>query len=279
MALLLNLHPALARGIRESPSRHLLFRKRPEVHLLSCPSISRTLCRSSIFVVSSSVPTSSPTVEALVDAADSTPDRTRLIAQNIPWTCTSDDIQSLFEQYGTVVDVELSMYNKIRNRGLAFVTMGSEEEALQALTKLESYELDGRVIKVEYSRSLKKKSTPPSKAPIIKYNVFVGNLAWRVRSSDLKELFGGPIDTLLSAEIVYQTKPRRPAGYGFVSFSSKEAAEAAISAFNGKSFMGRPLIVGFSKLRVSALEDCLKEQEQREVTSTEATEEISVVAN
>lgn len=34
---------------------------------------------------------------------------------------------------------QLSMYNKIRNRGLAFVTMGSPEEALAALNNLESY--------------------------------------------------------------------------------------------------------------------------------------------
>jgi polyadenylate-binding protein len=31
------------------------------------------------------------------------------------------------------------MYSKIRNRGLAFVTMGSPEEAVAALNNLESY--------------------------------------------------------------------------------------------------------------------------------------------
>lgn len=36
-----------------------------------------------------------------------------------------------------VVD-KLAMYNKTRNRGLAFVTMGSPEEALAALNNLES---------------------------------------------------------------------------------------------------------------------------------------------
>ncbi|KAG9440313.1 hypothetical protein H6P81_020478 [Aristolochia fimbriata] len=274
MALFLNLHPALSRGIRESPSQHLFLRKAPQVLLFSSPSSSRTQWRSSVFAVASSAPTSSPIVEAPVDEADSIPDRTRLIAQNIPWTCTSDDIRTLFEQFGTVEDVELSMYNKIRNRGLAFVKMGSEEEAVQALTELDSYELDGRVIKVEYSRSKKKSSSPPN-APMRKFNVFVGNLAWRVRSNDLRDLFGYPSDTVLSADIVHQTKTRRPAGYGFVSFSTKEAAEAAISAFNGKSFMGRPLIVGFSKLRVSALE---QSGEHLEETSEKGTEDISVEA-
>ena len=100
--------------------------------------------------------------------------RTRLLAQNVPWTSTPEDIRSLFEKHGKVLDVEvlicsssfdvlliyficiqllfvylivfvfvlvlkLSMYNKTRNRGLAFIEMGSPEEALEALKNLELY--------------------------------------------------------------------------------------------------------------------------------------------
>jgi hypothetical protein len=36
--------------------------------------------------------------------------RTRLIAQNVPWTCTTEDIRSLFEKHGTVLDVEVSFF-------------------------------------------------------------------------------------------------------------------------------------------------------------------------
>lgn len=38
-----------------------------------------------------------------------------------------------------VAVAKLSMYNKTRNRGLAFVSMSSPEEALAALNNLESY--------------------------------------------------------------------------------------------------------------------------------------------
>jgi RNA recognition motif-containing protein len=33
--------------------------------------------------------------------------RSRLIAQNVPWTCTAEDIRALFEEHGTVLDVEV----------------------------------------------------------------------------------------------------------------------------------------------------------------------------
>ncbi|KAJ8471804.1 hypothetical protein OPV22_026147 [Ensete ventricosum] len=187
--------------------------------------------------------------------------RTRLIAQNVPWTCTADDIRTLFSKHGTVVDVELSMYNSSRNRGLAFVTMASEEEALAALSHLNSYDLDGRVIKVEFARSVKK-------APVPKYNVFVGNLTWRVRSRDLRELFNGS-GNILSAEVIFQSNPRRSAGYGFVSFASKEEAEAAITTLNGKDLMGRRIRLVLSKDQAVDAENKVDTYEQSDEISDE----------
>ncbi|XP_072984783.1 28 kDa ribonucleoprotein, chloroplastic-like [Typha latifolia] len=176
----------------------------------------------------------------------------RLIAQNIPWDCTAEDIRALFEKHGVVVDVELSMYNSNKNRGLAFVSMASEEEALAALENLNSTSLCGRIIKVELARSLKKQP-PVATAPAPKYNVFVGNLSWRVRSRDLRELFNAN-GKVLSTEVIFQSNPRRSAGYGFASFSSKEEAEAAITAFNGKRFMGRPIRLILGKLQTDSTE-------------------------
>ncbi|KAH0452009.1 hypothetical protein IEQ34_019308 [Dendrobium chrysotoxum] len=162
----------------------------------------------------------------------------RLIAQNIPWTCTAEEIKTLFERHGNVIDVELSMYDNSRNRGLAFITMACEEEAILALSILNSYDLNGRVIKVGFARSLKKKADQETTASKATFNVFVGNLAWRVRSRDLRELFGNT-GKLISAEVIFQSNPRRSAGYGFVSYATEEEAEAAIAAHNEKRLMGR----------------------------------------
>ncbi|KAG5034519.1 hypothetical protein JHK87_009429 [Glycine soja] len=169
--------------------------------------------------------------------------RTRLLAQNVPWTSTPEDIRSLFEKHGKVLQVELSMYKKNRNRGLAFVEMGSPEEALEALNNLESYEFEGRVIKVNYARPKKEKTPPPVKPKVVTFNLFVANLSYEASAKDLKEFFDSGTGKVVSAEVVYRDNPRRPSGYGFVSYKSKKEAEAALAEFQGKIFMGRPIRV------------------------------------
>lgn len=186
--------------------------------------------------------------ETEADAEDEQPvgPKTRLIAMNIPWDFKPDDIRVLFEKQGTVVDVELSMHSSKKNRGLAFVTMGSEEEALSALKNLNLSTLNDRTIKVDFAKPKKKQPIVPS-APVEKNVVFVGNLTWRVRSRHLRELFASTPGVQSVEVIFHTTTPRRSAGYAFVSFSSKEEAEAAISTFNGKELMGRSINVMFKE--------------------------------
>ncbi|KAB2628890.1 28 kDa ribonucleoprotein [Pyrus ussuriensis x Pyrus communis] len=160
---------------------------------------------------------------------------TRLLAQNVPWHCTPEDVRTVFEKYGPVVDVELAMYDKTRNRGLAFVTMGSPEEARTALDNLESSEMEGHVIQMAYARPKKTKIPPPSSQPKpMTFNLYMENFPYKARSKDLKELFMSEDYNVVTAEIVIQNNPRRSAGYGFVGFKTKAEAEAALSASHGK---------------------------------------------
>ncbi|KAM0952594.1 putative RNA recognition motif domain, nucleotide-binding alpha-beta plait domain superfamily [Dioscorea sansibarensis] len=223
-------------SLHSNPSTFLPVTSQPKPYPPIILSIARKRRPFFSIVALSSSSAAAPAVPSEGPLETSLQPRKRLIAQNIPWSSTAVDIANLFQKYGTVLDVELSMYNRERNRGLAFIIMASEEEALAALNSLNTYNLDGRVIKVEFARSLKK--IPTETTPIEKHTVFAGNLAWRVRSKDLRELFA-PSYNVISAEVIFHSKPRRPAGYGFVSFASKEEAEAAVASFNAKKLMGR----------------------------------------
>ncbi|KAM7252917.1 hypothetical protein ACFE04_025535 [Oxalis oulophora] len=190
---------------------------------------------------------------------------TRLIAQNVPWNSTAEDVRSLFQNHGTVLDVELSMYSKTMNRGLAFVEMASPEEALKALNNLQAYEYEGRTLRINYAKPKKQKTYPvrPTK-PGPKFNLFVANLSFKVRSSDLKEFFNSAGTEVVSAEVIFHENPRRSTGYGFVSFRTKKQADEALVAFDGKDLMGRPL-------RVARSRQFVKERTEEDLQSSNST--------
>ncbi|XP_057424884.1 28 kDa ribonucleoprotein, chloroplastic [Lotus japonicus] len=243
-------------------STKLTFCHIPFSFRLPCLSITHST-RANTLTFASSTTQQQQTEEATTEEFSTT----RLVAQNVPWTSTPEDVRSLFERYGTVLEVELSMYNKTRSRGLAFVEMSSPEEALEALNKLESYEFEGRVLKLNYARPKKKKAPPPvvQRKPVT-FNLFVANLSYEATSKDLREFFDSGSSQVVSAEVVFHEDPRKSTGYGFVSFKSKKEANAALSEFQEKTFMGRSLRVAPSKRFVQPLEESSAKPED---TSTE----------
>jgi len=130
---------------------------------------------------------------------------------------------------------------------------------------------------VDFARP-RKKQPKQVKQPVVvsdsteKYILFVGNLTWRVRNRHLRELFAST-PGVLSAEVIFHTTtPRRSAGYAFVSFSSKEDAEAAISTLNGQNLMGRPINVMFKEESAKKNESSVPKEEVSEVESSEQSD-------
>jgi cold-inducible RNA-binding protein len=77
----------------------------------------------------------------------------KLYVGNLPFTTDETQLQSLFAQAGTVETVSLVRDRETgRARGFAFVEMGSDEEAQQAINQLNSYELGGRALTVNEAR-------------------------------------------------------------------------------------------------------------------------------
>lgn len=97
-------------------------------------------------------------------------------------------------------------------------------------------EISGRVIKVEFAKRLKKPPPPkpPGPPPGETVNkLYVSNLAWKVRSSNLREFFSENFNPV-AARVVFDSPSGRSAGYGFVSFATREEAETALSSLEGK---------------------------------------------
>ena len=73
-------------------------------------------------------------------------------------------------------------------------------------------------------------------------NIYVGNLARQATEDDLREAFK-PFGEITSASIIKDKFSGESKGFGFVEMPKKAEADAAMTALNGKDFMGNALTV------------------------------------
>ena len=77
----------------------------------------------------------------------------KLFVGNLSFDTTENDLQDLFEEYGTVREVSL-VNDRVtgRSRGFAFVTFSNAAEGQAAITALEGKEFGGRSLTVNEAR-------------------------------------------------------------------------------------------------------------------------------
>ena len=85
---------------------------------------------------------------------------TKLYVGNLPFNTTENELQELFTQAGAVQEVTL-MQDRFtgKSRGFAFVTMSSDEEAQNAISKLNGHSIEGRSLTVNEARP--REARPP----------------------------------------------------------------------------------------------------------------------
>lgn len=76
--------------------------------------------------------------------------------------------------------------------------------------------------------------------------LYVGNLPYSFRDSDLQDAFG-PFGDVTSANVAMERDTGRSRGFGFVQMATAEQAQAAIEGLNGKPVGGRGLVVNVAK--------------------------------
>ena len=78
--------------------------------------------------------------------------------------------------------------------------------------------------------------------------LFVGNLPWGINNDSLRELFAS-VGEVVEAMVITDRMSGRSKGFGFVTFATEEAAQAAIAQLNEKEIEGRKIIVNVARPR------------------------------
>src|SRR5258708_32946137 len=78
--------------------------------------------------------------------------------------------------------------------------------------------------------------------------LYIGNRSYNTTENQLQDLFAqhGPVTNV---DLIMDKFSGRPRGFGFITMETKEGAEAAIQALNGKNVDGRDLMVNEARPR------------------------------
>ncbi|XP_054820731.1 flowering time control protein FCA-like [Prosopis cineraria] len=169
----------------------------------------------------------------------------KLFVGSVPRTATEEDIRPLFEQHGNVIEVALIKDRKTgQQQGCCFIKYASPDEADQAIKALHNQHiLPGGVgpIQVRYADGERER------LGAVEYKLFVGSLNKQATVKEVEEIFSkyGRVEDVY----LMRDEKKQSRGCGFVKYSHRDMALAAINALNGIYTMrgcDQPLTVRFA---------------------------------
>jgi len=145
----------------------------------------------------------------------------------------------LMVQCGPVANVHLPR-DKITqtHQGYGFVEFKNEDDADYAIKIMNMVRLFGKPIRCN-------KSSQDKKTNEVGANLFIGNLEPEVDEKMLYDTFSA-FGVLLFAKVMRDPDTGASRGFGFISYDTFEASDAALVGMNGQFLCNRPISVSYA---------------------------------
>lgn len=170
----------------------------------------------------------------------------KLYVANVPKTATADDVCSLFKEHGSIVEVILPLDKRTCERqGFCFVkyaTSGEADRAIKELDNKHTFPGEPASIRVRYADADRDRHGP---SPPVK--IYINGLCKQASKREIEEIFS-PYGIVEDIYLI-RDDHGNSRGCGFVQYSRREMAVAAIKALNGVFTMrgcDQPLFVRFA---------------------------------
>ncbi|XP_076922852.1 uncharacterized protein LOC143584766 [Bidens hawaiensis] len=159
---------------------------------------------------------------------------------NLDPQASEELLWELFVQAGPVVNVYVPK-DRVTNlhQGYGFVEFRSEEDADYAIKVLNMIKLYGKPIRVN-------KASQDKKSLDVGANLFVGNLDPDVDEKLLYDTFSAFGVIVTNPKIMRDPDTGNSRGFGFISYDSFEASDAAIESMNGQYLCNRQITVSYA---------------------------------
>ncbi|KAL0350335.1 UNVERIFIED_CONTAM: Splicing factor 3B subunit [Sesamum radiatum] len=159
---------------------------------------------------------------------------------NLDAKVSEELLWELFVQAGPVVNVYVPK-DRVTNahQGYGFVEFRSEEDADYAIKVLNMIKLYGKAIRVN-------KASQDKKSVDVGANLFIGNLDPDVDEKLLYDTFSAFGVIVTNPKIMRDPETGNSRGFGFISYDSFEASDAAIETMNGQYLCNRQITVSYA---------------------------------
>ena len=177
-------------------------------------------------------------------------DNQKIYINNFPDKYNESDITKLCSEYGKVENCNIFLDNLAKKFGI--IQFSSENEAKEALNKLNEKEIDGKKImarlfqtKYEHKQYLQN-STKRINEQNANCNLYIKNIPLTAKEEDLNRIFskyGNVISVKIEKNKIEKKDDKGKfelvsKGFGYLSFDKPESAKNAIEDLNGKYLPG-----------------------------------------
>jgi polyadenylate-binding protein len=182
---------------------------------------------------------------------------TNIYVKNLPADVKKADVDSAFAKFGSITSSMVSYDQEGKGRGFGFINYETADQAKAAIDAMNGFDWGDKKLyvarhqsKQERERDLRqrwesKRAERQKTYPGV--NLFVKNLSETVDDKKFTQAFD-KFGSITSAKVMKDDQGNSK-GFGFVCFSTPEAATEAVREMNGHMYEGKPLYVALAQRR------------------------------
>lgn len=163
-----------------------------------------------------------------------------IFIKNLDKTIDNTALFDTFGNFGRILSCKVETDQNGVSKGYGYVHYETQEEADQAIAKVNGMLLAGKKVFVGFFQPRKDRSSETSKQKFT--NIYIKDLDTAVTSEELEKKFA-EFGKVTSAVVMTNDK-NESKGFAFVNFELPEDAQKAVEALNGSAINGKTVYVG-----------------------------------
>ncbi|KAF7559988.1 hypothetical protein G7046_g4174 [Stylonectria norvegica] len=179
--------------------------------------------------------------------------------KNLDVAIDNKALHDTFAAFGNILSCKVAQDEHGNSKGYGFVHYETDEAASQAIKHVNGMLLNEKKVYVGHHIPKKDRQSKFEEMKANFTNVYVKNIASDVSDDDFRELFE-KFGEVTSSSLA-RDQEAKSRGFGFVNFTTHEAAQKAVADLNGNDFHGQDLYVGRAQKKHEREEELRKSYE------------------